>query len=152
MLSLSGIIVILDQLTKYLVEQARPNFQVIPGFFSLTYVRNAGAAFGILQGQKFLLVGVSLIAMAILLFLLFYEHEKRKGLLLALALILGGTFGNLIDRVRLSYVIDFLLFYVKQYRWPAFNIADTAISIGVGILILVTLLEGREHKPEKIFG
>ncbi|GAK56119.1 lipoprotein signal peptidase [Candidatus Vecturithrix granuli] len=149
MLSLSGFIVILDQLTKYLVNVFQPNMVVIPGFFNLTYIKNAGAAFGIFQGKQPFLVGVSLLAMGLLLFLLFHERQEKTGLLLALALILGGTCGNLIDRIRSGMVIDFLLFYIKQYQWPAFNVADSSISIGVGILILVTLLEGRKEKESQ---
>jgi len=149
MLSFSGVIVILDQVAKYLVETLRPNILVIPGFFNVTYVRNTGAAFGILQGKHLLLAGVSLLAMGVLLFLLFYEREEKTGLLLALALILGGTCGNLIDRIRFGYVIDFLLLYIQRYQWPAFNIADSSISIGVGLLILVTFLESRKESESQ---
>jgi len=152
MLSLSGFIVILDQLTKYLVNVFQPNMVVIPGFFNLTYIKNAGAAFGIFQGKQPFLVGVSLLAMGLLLFLLFHERQEKTGLLLALALILGGTCGNLIDRIRSGMVIDFLLFYIKQYQWPAFNVADSSISIGVGILILVTLLESRNKSTSQELG
>ena len=147
MLGLAGIIVLLDQGTKYIVNQVQPHFQVIPGFFTLTYVKNTGAAFGILQGKQSLLTAVSVVAMGVLLFLLFYEREERKGLLYALALILGGTCGNFIDRVRLGYVVDFLDFHIQQRHWPAFNIADSAISIGVGLLILLTLWE---RDPAKV--
>lgn len=146
MLSLSVFIVIFDQFTKYLVGTFQPNMVVIPGFFNLTYVKNAGAAFGIFQGKQTFLIGVSLLAMGLLLFLLLHEREEKTGLLAALALILGGTCGNLIDRIRSGVVIDFLLFYIKQYQWPAFNVADASISIGVGLLILVTLLESRKEK------
>lgn len=149
MLCLSGFVVILDQSTKYLVETFRPNMVVIPGFFNLTYVRNAGAAFGILQGKQMFLTGVSLLAMGVLIFLLFYERENKTGLLLALALILGGTCGNLIDRIRFGYVIDFLLFHIQGYHWPAFNIADSSISIGVGLLILFTFLESRQERESQ---
>lgn len=145
MLSLAGLIVMLDQFTKYLVDTFHPNIVVISGFFNLTYIKNTGAAFGIFQGKQTLLISVSLLAMGLLLFLLFYEREEKTGLLLALALILGGTCGNLIDRIRSGAVIDFLSFYIKQYQWPAFNIADSSISIGVGLLILVTLLESRKE-------
>ncbi len=149
MFSLAGLIIVLDQFTKYLVETLRPNMVVIPGFFNLTYIKNAGAAFGIFQGKQFFLIGVSLLAIGLFLFLLLREREEKTGLLLALALILGGTCGNLIDRIRSGEVIDFLLFYIKQYQWPAFNIADSAISVGVGMLILVTLLESREEKTSR---
>lgn len=147
--SLSGFIVFLDQLTKYLVDTFQPNIVVIPGFFHLTYIKNAGAAFGIFQGKQTFLIGVSLLAIGLLLFLLLHEREEKTGLLLALALILGGTCGNLIDRIRSGVVIDFLLFYIKQYQWPAFNVADSSISTGVGVLILVTLLEGRKESKSQ---
>lgn len=152
MLSLSGFLVILDQFTKYLVDTIHPNMVVIPGFFNLTYIKNAGAAFGIFQGKQTFLIGVSLLAMGVLLFLLFREREEKTGLLLALALILGGTCGNLIDRIRSGVVTDFLLFYIKQYQWPAFNVADSSISIGVGILVLVTLLESRKESTSQELG
>jgi signal peptidase II len=149
MFSLAGLIILLDQFTKYLVETLRPNMVVIPGFFNLTYIKNTGAAFGIFQGKQFFLIGVSLLAIGLFLFLLLREREEKTGFLLALTLILGGTCGNLIDRIRSGEVIDFLLFYIKQYQWPAFNIADSAISVGVGMLILVTLLESREEKTSR---
>ena len=141
MFSVAGFVVLLDQMTKYWINQHRPYIQVIPGFFNITYVENRGAAFGILQGRQFLLTIVSLIAMAILSSLLLYEKKEKKGLLVALALILGGTCGNFIDRIRLKYVIDFLDFHIKQHHWPSFNIADSAISVGVSLLIVITLWE-----------
>ncbi len=141
MLSLAGMIVILDQLTKYWINQAKPRFEVITGFFNLSYVQNSGAAFGILQGKLFLLTVVSIAAIGVLVFLIFYEDERKKGLLFGLALILGGTCGNFIDRFRLGYVIDFLDFHIKQYHWPSFNVADSSISAGVGILIFVMIWE-----------
>lgn len=150
MFSLAGLVVLLDQLTKYWIGQYRPYIQVIPGFFNITYVENRGAAFGILQGRQFLLTIVSLIAIAILISLLLYEKKEKKGLLVALALILGGTCGNFIDRIRLKYVIDFLDFHIKQHHWPSFNIADSAISIGVSLLIVITLWEEySKKKPQE---
>lgn len=139
MYSLAVGIVLLDQVTKYWISQIKPYVNVIPGFFNLVYVENTGAAFGIFQGRLGILSLISLAAMAVLVVLIWQEHHERKGMLLALALILGGTGGNLIDRVRLKYVVDFLEFYIKTYRWPAFNIADSAISTGVALLILLTL-------------
>jgi len=146
LLSLAGMIVILDQLTKFWISQTKPSFEVIPGFFNLSYVKNTGAAFGILQGKQFLLTSISVVAIGVLVFLIFYEHKSRKGLLFALTLILGGTCGNFIDRARLGYVIDFLDFHIKQRHWPSFNVADSAISIGVGILILVMIWEEYHEK------
>ncbi len=148
MAGFAGVLVLLDQVSKYLIATSRPRFEVIPGFFNLSYVENRGAAFGILQGRLFLLSSVSLIAMSVLLFLLFYEDSEKKGLLFALALILGGTAGNFLDRVRLGYVIDFLEFHIGQYYWPSFNIADSAISIGVTLLILIMFLEEYSRNNE----
>jgi signal peptidase II len=151
-LSISGIIIVLDQITKFWISQNRPNFQVIPGFFNIHYVENTGAAFGILQGKQIFLTLVSIIAIGVLLLLIIYEREEKRGMLYALALILGGTCGNLIDRIRLEYVVDFLQFYVKlggkHYYWPSFNVADSAITIGVGILVIVTLWQERKSKEE----
>jgi signal peptidase II len=152
-LSISGIIIVLDQITKFWISQNRPNLQVIPGFFNIHYVENTGAAFGILQGKQIFLTLVSIIAIGVLLFLIIYEREEKRGMLYALALILGGTCGNLIDRLRLGYVVDFLQFYVKfggnHYYWPSFNVADSAITTGVGILIIVTLWQERMSKKDR---
>ena len=142
MFSLAAFFIVADQITKMWVHQARPFFEVIPGFFNITYVRNPGAAFGILQGRQDLLSGVSIIASVVLIVMLLREDEKKKALLLSLSLILGGTIGNLIDRLRFGYVIDFLDFYITlgtERHWPSFNVADSAISCGVTLLICVML-------------
>ncbi|GAK53448.1 lipoprotein signal peptidase [Candidatus Moduliflexus flocculans] len=139
MYSLAVGIVLLDQVTKYWISQTKPYVNVIPGFFNVVYVENTGAAFGIFQGRLGILSLISLAAMTVLAVLIWQGQHERKGMLLAFALILGGTCGNLIDRVRLKYVVDFLEFYIKTYRWPSFNIADSAISTGVALLILLTL-------------
>ena len=156
MYSLAAGIALLDQVSKYWISQIKPYVKVIPGFFNLVYVENTGAAFGIFQGKLWLLSAISFAAMVVLSWLIWQGQHERKGMLLALALILGGTCGNFIDRVRLKYVVDFLEFYIKTYRWPSFNIADSAISIGVALLILLTVNEefsrkkstepGYEHK------
>ena len=156
MYSLAAGIVLLDQVSKWWISQIKPYVNVIPGFFNLVYVENTGAAFGIFQGKLWLLSAISFAAMVVLSWLIWQGQHERKGMLLALALILGGTCGNFIDRVRLKYVVDFLEFYIKTYRWPSFNIADSAISIGVALLILLTVKDefsrkkstepGYEHK------
>ena len=139
MYSLAAGIVLLDQVSKFWISQIRPYVKVIPGFFNLVYVENTGAAFGIFQGKLWLLSAISFAAMIVLSWLIWQGQHERKGMLLAFTLILGGTCGNFIDRVRLNYVVDFLEFYIKTYRWPSFNIADSAISIGVALLILLTV-------------
>lgn len=140
-LSLAGCITIVDQATKAWVSHVRPDIRVIPGFFNIHYIENTGAAFGIFQGKLTLLTLISALAAIIIVGLIIYEREAHRGMLYALACILGGTCGNLIDRARLQYVVDFLQVYItlfeKQYYWPSFNIADSAISVGVGLLILL---------------
>ena len=136
-------IILLDQATK---EWVRGTFSllethpVIPGLFNLTYIRNTGAAWGMFSGQNLTL---SLLAFAMLLVLVFFRRKiMPPGRLhrIALGLLCGGIVGNLFDRLRLDYVVDFLDFFVRGWHWPAFNIADSAICIGVAIYMLGTLL------------
>lgn len=149
-------LIVLDQVTKYIV---RANFfpgdtkTVIASFFSFTYVRNPGVAFGFLadapeQIRKPILLAIPLIA-CIWLAVLIWQNRKSSNLLLgvAYALIFAGAFGNLIDRFFLGYVVDFFDFYWKSSHFPAFNIADSCISIAAALLILDFILESR--KPSK---
>jgi signal peptidase II len=128
-----------DQLTKWLVVHSLGEDEtrvVIGGFFSLVNWGNTGSAWSLLKDCNLLLVVVSLLA---LLAMYLFRHTfqlQRPGSRIALGLITGGIIGNLIDRVRLHHVTDFLYFYVGQYHWPAFNVADSAICIGVGLYII----------------
>jgi signal peptidase II len=137
-------ITLLDQISKFYVQGALRLGQVvpvIPGFFNLTYVLNPGAAFGFLSGAPAairhpLFTAISIFAV---LFIIYYRARHRQmGLLpsVALACILAGAVGNLIDRLRLGMVVDFLDFYYGGYHWPAFNVADSAITIGVALMVL----------------
>ncbi len=143
------LVVVVDQLTKYIVQARLPLYgaiEVIPGFFSLTYVHNTGAAWSILSGQQLFLILVSLVEMAVLAwFLIKYMKEKNTIYCVALSLMLGGAIGNLIDRVTLHYVRDFLDFIIFGYDFPVFNVADSALCIGVGILFLAMILEEKKH-------
>jgi signal peptidase II len=147
-------VVILDQLSKWWISV---NFslyetrEVIPGFFNITFVTNTGAAFGLLAGwdtvwRQVFFVSVSLLALVALFFA--YRHFRSEGRLAVygLALVAGGAVGNLIDRLRFGRVIDFLDFYLGTYHWPAFNVADAGITIGVGLLLLSSFLHGRKEK------
>jgi len=136
-------IVITDQITKFCVDQWMPlhhSIPVIDGLFSLTYIRNTGAAFGIFAGSAavfrlpFLIV-FSLVAVGFVVMMLRRLPSDHTGLITALAFILGGAIGNLIDRVAYGEVIDFLDFYLGPYHWPAFNVADSFITIGVLITV-----------------
>ena len=151
---LSLAIVVLDQLTKALLKARLPlyeSFPVIPGFFDITHVENTGAAFGLFASFDHPLRTAFLLAVAggVFLGVLYYAwRTSAEALLLqlALALVMGGAVGNLADRVRSGTVTDFLLFYVGRHQWPAFNVADSAITIGVGLLAW-DILRGEERKP-----
>lgn len=144
-----AVVVLLDQITKALVMKLMPLFKsiiVIPGIFNLTHVHNPGGAFGFLaQNGAPWRHWVFLAAAAIALSMILYFHHqtpKTHPLLgLGLALIFGGAIGNLIDRLRFGEVIDFLDFHVADLHWPTFNVADSAVTIGVGIFILHILFK-----------
>lgn len=141
-LIISGAIIILDQITKFLVNinmGLHQSIEIIPNFFHLTYIRNTGAAFGLLAGDRsvgrFIFFALfSLIAIGCLLYLLKSLRPGRKMAILSLSLILGGAIGNLLDRLRQGEVIDFLDLHWYDWHWPAFNVADSSITIGVILL------------------
>jgi len=126
-------------------------FSVIGDFFLITSHRNRGAAFGILQEQRLFFI---IITTAIVVGILWYAHIMRekgsKTLLIGLALVLGGALGNFIDRVRFGEVVDFFKFNFGSYTFPIFNIADSAIVIGVGLILLDTLLDVRREQKGKV--
>ena len=140
-------ILLLDQWTKHVVQEKLFLHQaigVIPGFFNLVHVRNTGGAFGIFGGERgglgsLLFVAVSLIAVGAILVFFIKAQEDEKTLSLSLSLVLSGAIGTLIDRFRYGEVVDFLDFYIRSYHWPAFNIADSAICIGIGLMALELL-------------
>jgi signal peptidase II len=142
------LVVVLDQATKWMVMASFSLYElrpIIPGLFNLTYLTNTGAAFGILAGAKtvwrqLFFVGVALAAMLILFFS--YRQFRSQGKIFAhaIGLIAGGAIGNLIDRLRFGAVVDFLDFHLGAHHWPAFNVADSAITIGVGLFILGSIL------------
>jgi signal peptidase II len=138
------IVVVLDQLTKSLVLARMELHQSIPvvnDFFALTYVRNTGAAFGILAGRLAgfrvpALLAVSVLALFVLLWFVRSIPADRRAVIIACGSVLGGAIGNMIDRAAYGEVIDFLDVYVGTYHWPAFNVADAAITVGVVVLCL----------------
>ena len=142
------IILILDLWTKALaLQHLSPVYpkKIIDGFFSLTLVMNSGVAFGVFSGiessiKAYLLLALSGVTVGLVIFYYFYEKSMQLPARFGLALVVGGAFGNMIDRWRFHKVVDFLDFYWQNYHWPAFNIADCAISIGVALLLLDALL------------
>lgn len=148
------VIVGVDQLTKFAVDRWMPlhhSLPIIDGLFNLTYVRNTGAAFGIFAGSHeafrlpFLIL-VSIVAIGFVGVMLKRLRETETGLITALSFILGGALGNLIDRLFFGEVIDFLDFYWSRYHWPAFNVADSFITVGVTITLLY-LLKYKDEDP-----
>ncbi|RAR45520.1 signal peptidase II [Paenibacillus sp. MDMC362] len=144
------VLFLIDQGTKYLIATKLEMYEQIPvigNFFLITSSRNRGAAFGILQDQLWFFIIVTLIVVGgIVWYLRKVTKEGRKLLPTALALVLGGALGNFIDRLLMGEVVDFLQFNFGSYTFPIFNIADSCIVIGVGLIILDTLLEGRREK------
>lgn len=145
-LSLAGTLLLCDQATKIWVMQTIPlwsSVTVVPDFFDLVHVQNKGAAFGFLNTQKidwqrWFFAAAAVLAVGIVLHMVKTQgHDRRT--LVALGCVLGGALGNLIDRLRLGVVVDFLDFAIADRHWPAFNVADVAISVGAGLLILAML-------------
>lgn len=132
------VVAVIDQATKGLIVASMPlnsGFEVIAGFFDIVHFRNTGAAFSLFSEggamKSVFLVLTSVAALVIIAFLI--KDEKRRLSVIAFSLIAGGAAGNLIDRVRLGYVVDFLFFSIAGYHWPAFNVADSAITIGAAL-------------------
>lgn len=133
----------LDQASKIAIDksfQLYESIAVIPSFFNLTYVHNTGAAFSFLSEaggwQRWFFAALAIIMSTIMTIWLTRLKEHETLLAIALSLILGGAIGNLIDRLAYGYVIDFLDVYYVTYHWPAFNIADSAITVGVGLMLI----------------
>ena len=138
---ITGLVVLADQVTKALILAYLPYHQsitVVPGFFDITHIHNPGGAFGLMANMNVTVrTIVFLLASSLAVGLIFYFYIKTPPayvfLAVGFALIFGGAIGNLIDRVRLGIVIDFLDVYIGDYHWPAFNIADSAITVGIFI-------------------
>jgi signal peptidase II len=149
LLVFAGIIILLDQLSKALIVYYLPFNRTIPvinGFFNITHIHNPGGAFGLMANlgptaRSIIFLFISSLAVG----LIFYFYKKTpanyRWLAAGFALIFGGALGNLIDRIRFGYVIDFFDFYVGHLHWPAFNVADSAISVGIGIFVFHLLFK-----------
>ena len=149
---LAIVVVILDQLTKYIASTSLEMFQpvaVMP-MFNWTLMHNTGAAFSFLHDaggwQRWFFAVIAVVVSVVLVMWIKRLEEHEKWLAIALALILGGAIGNVIDRVWLGYVVDFIQVYYQQWYWPAFNVADSAISIGVAMIIIDSI---REYRAER---
>jgi signal peptidase II len=150
-------VIVLDQITKAVITEKLfmyGSYKVIDGFFSLVYVMNPGAAFGFLAGAPEIfryLFFISVTVLAILLIIYYILKSKSQGVLIvtSLTLIFGGAVGNLIDRIRFGAVVDFLDFYIGAWHWPAFNVADSAISIGAVLMIWEMLVSRKKTNSSR---
>jgi signal peptidase II len=139
---LSALVIVVDQVTKRVIDSAMQLHQTIElvPYFQLTYMRNQGAAFSFLSGaggwQRWFFIGLAIVASVFIFVWLRKLDPSRRREAVAWALVLGGALGNLIDRILYGYVIDFLDVYVGDWHWPAFNVADSAITVGVALLLL----------------
>lgn len=160
LLAISGFVIALDQATKIYVHThflLGESITVIPNFFDLTYVRNPGAAWGIFSTasetfRNVFFLSIPVIAILFILYLLRDVKDDDKTQTIALSLVAGGALGNYIDRLQFRFVIDFLDFHYKRiYTYPAFNVADSAIVIGIGILLLLMFLDkpAQKENPKK---
>jgi signal peptidase II len=153
--SIVGIVLVLDQITKYIIRthvRLYDTVTVIPGFFNITYVRNKGAAFGILSSlpefwRSAFFIAVTIVAVAAIIALILKTTDRLP--VYAFSLIAGGAVGNLIDRVRYGEVVDFIQWYVRSHYWPSFNVADSAITIGV-VLLAIEMLFGASAKSQAV--
>ena len=149
-----AVLVFLDQLSKWLAVillEGQPSFYLIPGVLRFTYVENRGAAFGMLADNRWVFLALSTLTIVCLLGFMIYSKPKSRLERAGLALVLAGGIGNMIDRVLLGYVIDFIDFcaFPKLWNW-VFNVADSCICIGVGLLIIYIIkLSVSEYKAEK---
>lgn len=143
------IIIALDQLTKYMIVKSLEigdSIKVIKNLLYITSHRNEGAAWGILQGKMWLFYIVTIVVLVILIMFFKSEGYGKPLIQFGLSLLIAGSIGNFIDRLFRSEVVDFIDTYIFDYNFPIFNVADAALTIGVIVLIIVILFEGKEEK------
>ena len=146
-------IVLLDQVTKaaiverFFKHESRP---IIDGFFNLVYVMNPGAAFGFLAGASetfryLFFIGITVLVIVLIIYYIINSKSQNMLYLISLTLVFAGAVGNLIDRIRYGAVVDFLDFYIHTWHWPAFNVADSSITIGAVLMIIGMITQRRKE-------
>ena len=149
LMMVSGTIIVADQISKMIILRSIPLYEtipVIPGFFNMTHIHNPGGAFGFMAGQgpevrSLLFLAMSSLAAVVIVYFYLRTPAVYSWLSTALLLIFGGAIGNMIDRLRFGEVVDFLDFYAGGYHWPAFNVADSGITVGMAILVYHLLFD-----------
>ncbi|NLN37978.1 MAG: lipoprotein signal peptidase [Smithella sp.] len=152
----AAVIIALDQITKAAITSRlmlHEAYPVIPGLFNLVYVLNPGAAFGFLADASatfryVFFTGITVVAAGLIVYYLVKTNPRNLILASSLTLIFGGAIGNLIDRIRFGSVVDFLDFYLGAAHWPAFNVADSAITVGAALMIWEMILHRKEKKTK----
>ncbi|MEI3606707.1 signal peptidase II [Pseudogracilibacillus sp. SE30717A] len=149
---LALLVIIFDQWTKWLIDKKMEIYESIPiinNFFYITSHRNTGAAWGILKGQMIFFYIITVVVVIGIIYYMQTHAKENKLLAISLSLILGGAIGNFIDRLFRKEVVDFLDFIIINYDFPIFNVADSALSVGVILVLLVTFLDERKAKERK---
>ena len=146
------LVVLLDQFTKSLIIQHIPygtSLEVIRGLFNICHTKNTGVVFGMFPGMPMIFAVLTAVAIVVLGVLVWTLEESTSWIqFVSYGLLIGGAIGNLIDRVRLQAVTDFLDFYLGTHHWPAFNVADSAVCIGVTLLLICTFFDARKEQPD----
>lgn len=149
---LALLVIIFDQWTKWLIDKKMEIYESIPiinNFFYITSHRNTGAAWGILKGQMIFFYIITVVVVIGIIYYMQTHAKENKLLAISLSLILGGAIGNFIDRLFRKEVVDFLDFIIINYDFPIFNVADSALSVGVILVLFVTFLDERKAKERK---
>jgi len=154
---IAAVVLVLDQLTKWWILNKLPasphvedGITVIPGFFYIIHVYNEGAAWGMFAGKAYILGLLGFVALGAIFFFRRQLELHKPFVQIIFGLLVGGIIGNMIDRFAYGHVIDFLDFHFGTYRYPTFNVADCGITIGVGLYIILTVIEGwKEKQAEK---
>lgn len=153
--TIASLTVIFDQISKAMVRSSMPLWSsdpIFPNFFNMVHAVNKGAAFGFLNRadiswQRSFFIIITIVALGIIYSLIKSAHKSNKLQIASLALLLGGAIGNLFDRIIYGEVTDFLDFYIGKYHWPAFNVADIALTIGA-VLMIISLYFGKPNAPD----
>jgi signal peptidase II len=156
------LILVVDHIAKWIVRAKlypREALEIIPGYLRLSYMHNSGVAFGLFDDvesiwKPYVLAGMAIVAIAVIVIYSLHVSRSRKLLQLALAITLGGILGNFVDRIFRGYVIDFIEFHIKEaFHWPTFNIADSAITIGIAFLLIDTIRNpALEEEKQSVVG
>lgn len=143
---LSLLLVLIDQISKKLViNYLNKEILIIKNIFCLTYTKNNGAAFSILNGKRLLLILMTILIIGVLIYYIVKNRINNKMEILAFSLVIGGSLGNLIDRIVRGFVVDFISIKIFGYNFPVFNIADSLICIGVFLLFIIGLRKEKSH-------